>query len=821
MKDTIRLLLTGLAYTVLGAMGLALAIPPGYASPVFPAAGFAAAAALCLGNRVLAGVWLGSFSLNFGVAALHGQGDYRQATVSAVLGLGAMSQTYLAKTLVECWQSDTWRHLETEREIALFMGITGPIACVTSATIGITTLWASGIVSPPNVLFSWVNWWIGDSLGVMIFAPLTMTFLMGKSSAWGKQSSWTILPLLLTVAAAVAVFVSMSKIEHFDVKDQVKEYGQRIAMTLDRRFVAHQEAISALSRLIEVSPDMTFKQFEDFTRITLENNRDIFVLGYNPIVQAANRTEFEKSMVFRSPVPGFRITQLDAGGHLAAAASQPLYVVVGFIAPLQGNLPAIGYDIYSESVRRAAIKKAMESGETVVTAPIQLVQENRKSVGALILDPSYDITRGASPEKKPRITSFAVGVIKLNEMIEIATKEVSKANLLFRLTDTTVGGERKEIYSSDGTMQSPASPFAWQSQLKMADRQWTLTVGPTPAYLEQHRSWLAWAMGIISLMFTVLLYFMMLTMTGRNSLIQRKVEEQTAELTLTKKELEVMNRSLRERVDESIADLRKKDQVLIVQGRQAAMGEMIGAIAHQWRQPLNSLGLIIQNLKDAHAYGELDTTYLERTVEKSMRLLQHMSKTIDDFRNFFNPHKERAFFAPLDAVGRVLTLFSAQLAANEIEIQEVCSKNGKTFALVDDIAHCSNPSINGFENEFEHVIMNLLNNSREAILEKRTSDHGGQKEKGQIKIRFDCSDDKIQLELSDNGVGVPEEALDRIFEPYFTTKNPAKGTGLGLYMSKVIVEEHLHGSLLAANRPEGGAAFTIIVPLAMEGEANG
>ena len=186
-----------------------------------------------------------------------------------------------------------------------------------------------------------------------------------------------------------------------------------------------------------------------------------------------------------------------------------------------------------------------------------------------------------------------------------------------------------------------------------------------------------------------------------------------------------------------------------------------------------------------------------------------MSKTIDDFRNFLDPRKCATSFDPMQALKSVLTLFSAQLAANEIEVQLVCANKGNIFSLAEKITHCSCQLINGTSNEFEHVLINLLNNSREAILEHRKSGHGMGK-RGLITITLHCANNALRLEINDNGGGVPDEMLERIFEPYFTTKDVAKGTGLGLYMSKIIIEDHFNGSLWAVNGSHG-TVFTINV----------
>jgi len=280
-----------------------------------------------------------------------------------------------------------------------------------------------------------------------------------------------------------------------------------------------------------------------------------------------------------------------------------------------------------------------------------------------------------------------------------------------------------------------------------------------------------------------------------------------AESALNEKtrQLEDLTRNLEHRVQEEIALRMKNEQILIQQSKLAAMGEMLGAIAHQWRQPLNALGLIVQNLGDAHAFGELNKEYVERNVQKSMSLIQHMSKTIDDFRNFYMPDKEKTAFDAMRAVGDVLTLFSAQLAANDIGYTLTCRTHGKIFENEADIIPCPAKTVRGYRNEFEHVILNLINNAREGILERREQGRPG---RGELVFEFTAENGKVTIGMSDNGSGIPPMNLNRIFEPYFTTKDPSQGTGLGLYMSKVIIEKHMGGAITATNG-ERGAVFTI------------
>ncbi|WP_237754284.1 GAF domain-containing protein [Geobacter sp. OR-1] len=234
--------------------------------------------------------------------------------------------------------------------------------------------------------------------------------------------------------------------------------------------------------------------------------------------------------------------------------------------------------------------------------------------------------------------------------------------------------------------------------------------------------------------------------------------------------------------------LREKEQMLIQQSRQAAMGEMISNIAHQWRQPLNILGLTVQQLKLLYDFGEFNGEILENSVNKSMDLVQHMSKTIDDFRNFFKPDKEKVEFPVAETIGNTLSLLAGSLQQPMIGI-EIVTKD--------------NPVIYGYRNEYEQVLLNLLINARDALLEREIAVPG-------ITITICRENDRAVVLVADNAGGIPEEIMGKIFDPYFTTKGPQQGTGLGLFMSKSIVEKNMGGKLTVRNNTEG-AEFRIEV----------
>lgn len=277
-------------------------------------------------------------------------------------------------------------------------------------------------------------------------------------------------------------------------------------------------------------------------------------------------------------------------------------------------------------------------------------------------------------------------------------------------------------------------------------------------------------------------------------------------------QLQELNRLLETRVAEEVEKHRQKEQLLIQQSKMAAMGEMIGNIAHQWKQPLNSLSLIIGDIVDAYDYGDLDRAYIVQLVEQSMEQILFMSKTVDDFRHFLKPSKAKTDFDVKIAVAEVLSILWPQFRTNFIFFTINCHIHNKTFNSLSDVICSDDMIISTYKNEFAQVILNIITNAKDAIIDSRKRGLMGKAGEGAITI--DCAREpgNVLITIRDNGGGIPAEIMDRIFEPYFTTKSDDKGTGIGLYMAKTIIENNLYGTLTAGNAV-GGAEFTLTVPV--------
>jgi signal transduction histidine kinase len=268
--------------------------------------------------------------------------------------------------------------------------------------------------------------------------------------------------------------------------------------------------------------------------------------------------------------------------------------------------------------------------------------------------------------------------------------------------------------------------------------------------------------------------------------------------TKTEEEMQAKNEELREAYREleretaerfqALEQLRQREQMLVQQSRLAAMGEMIANIAHQWRQPLNMLALQAQELPIMLRAGQFNPQYLETSVQKMMEAISYMSRTIDNFRNFFSPGKEKVEFRVKETLDKTLSLLDVSLREAQITTKVVAT---------------SDPVVNGYPNEYSQVLLNILINAKDAFAAQELPDAA-------ITIEVGTEEGKSVVVISDNAGGVPPDILHKIFDPYFTTKGPERGTGLGLYISKMIIEKNMDGSLTVEN-VNGGARFRIVL----------
>ncbi len=298
---------------------------------------------------------------------------------------------------------------------------------------------------------------------------------------------------------------------------------------------------------------------------------------------------------------------------------------------------------------------------------------------------------------------------------------------------------------------------------------------------------------IFSILFSI---FLIENFRELHNSLEKKVDEKT-------KELQKLNENLEIRIKKEVENSRKKDRIMFQQAKLASLGEMLQNIAHQWRQPLGSLSLIIQSFQTKFMVGKLTDKFIEQKVQDGLRISENMSQTIDDFRNFFNPDKAKRYFTIKECIEHSLELSKYVLKKENIKIYLYISKDMLIY---------------GYFNELSHVFLNIINNSKDILSQRNDLDEK------KILIIVKKNTNSAIISFIDNGGGIKEDIKTKVFEPYFTTKYKSSGTGIGLYMAKQIIEKHMKGkiSYKSISHKFGGkkfydcAMFEVKIPLKRE-----
>ena len=268
---------------------------------------------------------------------------------------------------------------------------------------------------------------------------------------------------------------------------------------------------------------------------------------------------------------------------------------------------------------------------------------------------------------------------------------------------------------------------------------------------------------------------------------------QAHELLLLKDVINTMIDNLESKINDEILKRTEQEKLLIQQSKLASMGEMIGNIAHQWRQPLGELSAILMNLQVKRQFNDLDDAYLMESIQQCNKINVYMSNTISDFQNFFKPSKNKEVFEISEACERSIAILQASLKYHNIEFHFDISEKMEVL---------------GYPNEFAQALLNILSNAKDVLSDRAI-------EKPFIHLHLKKGYRYILIIIEDNGRGIATEHIDRIFEPYFTTKYSKQGTGIGLYMTKMIIENNMNG-IIDVKNTEVGAKFTIKLPSVKE-----
>lgn len=526
-----RVFLLAFAYLLAGRLTLLLAIPPGFATALFPPLGISLAAVLLWGNSMLLGVFFGSVLLNTSMAisggALFG---IPIVTVAAEIALGSCLATWAGSTLIKKFIGFP-NELLDEWSIFLFFVLGGPIASSISASVGVVTLCMNGVIPFSHAVYSWMTWWTGDTIGVLIAAPLVFILFAQPRPLWRSRLKTVGVPLLASCALIVSIFLGASHSDQQKIERTHQESAKEIADSLFTSFSRHIDALTPLKGLYIASDNVSAEDFRLFTAGLLAGENGITALSWNQKVLSSERRDFEQQLIAEG-FKHFAITEGNASGEAVISPERDHYVVVTYIEPYSKNSYAQGFNIESEAIRKRTLNFANETGSPAMSAPLHLVQTNTNDLSYIIYMPVYktlDVPK--SPMMREQLLRGYVTVLfKVSRQLEVIHNKFPKVDFVIRLDDITDAEHPINLYQDATITSTIAQSYTWSIQQNIAGRNLSLSVTPTEKYIDKQLSGQSWYVLAGGLLFCSLLGGFLLLVTGRTQYISSLVERRTLEL---------------------------------------------------------------------------------------------------------------------------------------------------------------------------------------------------------------------------------------------------------------------------------------------------
>lgn len=724
-----RILLVAAAYVIAGKLGLLLAIPPGYATAVWPASGIALAAVLLWGNVCWVGIALGSFLVNVSTSldASNTAALVRSLLLAAGIGGGAAVQALAGAWLVRRFAGfpDV---LSMEGRIIRLLVLGGPVSCLINPCWGVFLLSAAGLLHPEIVVSNGWTWWVGDSIGVMIFTPLMLLWADRSHPGWRRQALVSA-PLAVIFAVVVALFLQSSRTEQDRIRREFELSAQVVAESLQEDLNRSLEALYAVEGLFAASKEVERDEFWRFTAPLLEHHPDLEALSWSERIPDSRRKAYETRLAGEG-FPGAFIMEKKNGRFILAGRREE-YVPVTYIEPLAENIVAVGYDVSSSRLRSEAMQASEKTRSPAATAPVDLIQGagRRRSVVAFL--PIFKA--GARPE------GYVAAYFVLRKMLEPRLGAGQIGDLSVELYDDAAPAGRRLLYGID---DSKEKIFALDLPLTMADRPWRLHFTASPAYLVTHRSGAAWNLLAGGLLLAGILGALLLVVTGRTARVEEEVSHRTAELRARQSERDTLLVEL-ERANRELSDFAH-------------------IVSHDLKAPLRGISSLSGWVLEDHGekLGEEGRGQLVMLQARVRR----MADLIDGILQY-------------SRIGRVM------------EEKEDVDLNVLVGAVVDLLSPPegisikvagSLPVVRGNAVRLQQVFQNLIGNAVKHM----------DKPEGNIEVTCSSSDGRWCFCVADDGPGIEERHFQKIFQIFQTLspRDKKENTGVGLAIVKKVVQ---------------------------------
>lgn len=868
-----RILLLTLAYFLSGRLALLLAIPPGFVTAIFPPLGISLAALLLWGNAMSLGIFLGSVVLNTSIAMSGGASlSLSTIMVASEIALGSC----LAAGLGAYWIRRIIgfpNDLTDEWDILLFFVLGGPLAACVSASVGVCTLSANGLLPVSGLVYSWLTWWTGDTIGVLIATPFMLILFGQPRELWSSRLTGVGIPLLISCVLIVIIFFTTSNSEQQKTQRIFHNNAQTLAERVFGIFDIQTNALVSLKGLFIASEQVTSEEFRLFTATMLAGQGSLSALSWNKMVPAAERESYESDMRSQG-FSNFRVWNY--GSPPTPPAADENVVAVTYIEPYGKFGRAHGLNVLSEPARARAQQKSLDTGAAAMTEPLRLVQSGTDQLSYIIFLPvykSFDVPK-TDVLRKELLRGFVVSLMTIGSQIEQLQKNMPTKDFSVSFWDVT-DNNPIEIYNDHQSERSSyTSGFMLEQRREIAGRELIVRIMPTPAFVDRNRGLQAWFVLVGGLLFCSLLGGFLLLVTGRTQHISALVEQRTLELNAILSEaveaiIIVNSQGYIERVNPAATHLLLLDHDQLLGARAEEIIPILRELfipnlmegndegSHLWR----SRETIAKRGDATQMPVEIGVSAVRLPNRKIYTCLIHditARKKVDRLKSEFISTVSHELRTPLTSITGVLGLLVGgavpQIPAKAIDMLVVARHNAERLGrLVNDILDIEKLEFGQLQLDMaEYEVNDLMQEAiaqnagyaikygvhlaldNASIIERKSqvmvdqyrflqvmanlisnavkfSDLGGI-----VTVSAKVIDRYVMFYVEDQGAGIPEEFRSKIFQKFAQADSSdtrkRDGTGLGLSISRIIVER-MGGEINYTTSITKGTVFYFSIPL--------
>ena len=517
-------LMAGAGYFVGGWLGTLLATPPSNASPIWPAAGVALALTLAFGESVIPGIFLGALVAQ--VYAFLDASSFAKIPeslgVGTLAGIGSCLQAWIGMQLINRWVGPHDALIEDRKILRFFVLIA--VSCLVAATVGVASLYVRGVIGLSDIIGSWGTWWVGDMIGATIFTPLLLLFIGQPKAIWQARRRFVFYPMLLVVLLVVAAFEFSRYQENQRIQSLFERQVELLHSSIDEHLHDHMATVATLKALFDSSEGVEREEFIRFAE-SIRNQRS-GVLEWTPRVSQAERLAWQA--MNHAP-----IRRLSGERDLLPAESKDFYFPVSYMVPEAGNERALGYDISSNPQIAPVIFKAIDSGETLATGPIQLIQDISYQVGTVIYSPVYRKHQplNSVQDRRMAFSGFVASVFRVEADIRAIFNWLGAEQLQLLLVIYDQGTLIYSNLPADYHRSLQFSNLGKTRTIDFAGRGWQLHYLPAAEFFHQQQSVVSWWMLLGGLILCGLSGFGLLLLTGRTARVEDLVAVRTLDLS--------------------------------------------------------------------------------------------------------------------------------------------------------------------------------------------------------------------------------------------------------------------------------------------------